>query len=101
MSCFETQSPQDFVATARATGLVAGYYTLATSSFPLPDISPAIAKKLQRYPLVSAVRIGRLGVAGPARGDLLIVSLLTLQCFATLNSNRTAAFSIAQEFGGC
>jgi GNAT superfamily N-acetyltransferase len=68
---FATQVTQDirrrvaacFVAGERGTASVAGYYTIATSSIPLLDLDPATAKKMPRYPLVPAVRIGRLAVA--------------------------------------
>lgn len=43
-------------------GKVAGYYTLASSSMMLGDLPPEVARKLPRYPLVPAVRMGRLAV---------------------------------------
>lgn len=42
--------------------IVAGYYTLASTSVPLADLSAGTAKKLPRYPLAPAVRMGRLAV---------------------------------------
>ncbi len=42
--------------------LVAGYYTLAATSVPLTGLPSGTAKKLPRYPLVPAVRMGRLAV---------------------------------------
>jgi GNAT superfamily N-acetyltransferase len=41
---------------------IAGYYTLAATSIPLPDISDADAKKLPRYPVIPAALIGRLAI---------------------------------------
>jgi ribosomal protein S18 acetylase RimI-like enzyme len=41
---------------------VVGYYTLAATSVPLTGLPPGTAKKLPRYPLVPAVRMGRLAV---------------------------------------
>ncbi|MDD5057388.1 MAG: GNAT family N-acetyltransferase [Sideroxydans sp.] len=41
---------------------IAGYYTLAATSLLLNELPPAISKKLPRYPLVPAVRMGRLAV---------------------------------------
>jgi len=41
---------------------VAGYYTLAAASMLLADLPSGIGKKLPRYPLVPAVRMGRLAV---------------------------------------
>lgn len=51
-----------FVAVPTGAKKVAGYYTISASSIPLPEIAAATAKKLPRYPLVPAVRIGRLAV---------------------------------------
>jgi ribosomal protein S18 acetylase RimI-like enzyme len=67
---FKTQATQDirrriahcFVAVEDASGQVAGYYTIAASSFPLVDLPPEESKRLPRYPSVPAVRIGRLAV---------------------------------------
>ena len=81
---FVTQATQDirrrvsacFVAGERGTSTVAGYYTIATSSMPLPDLAPAVAKKMPRYPLVPAVRIGRLAVAVSHRGKGIGAGLL-------------------------
>lgn len=42
--------------------LIAGYYTLAAASVPLNGLPSSTAKKLPRYPLVPAVRMGRLAV---------------------------------------
>jgi len=41
---------------------IAGYYTLAAASMLLNDLPSSIGKKLPRYPLVPAVRMGRLAV---------------------------------------
>ena len=73
---FASQATQDirrriaacFVAVERNSTTVTGYYSIATSSLPLTDIAAATAKKLPRYPLVPAVRIGRLAVASSQRG---------------------------------
>ena len=51
-----------FVALEADSSQVAGFYTISATAIPLPDISPTIAKKLPRYPLVPAVRVGRLAV---------------------------------------
>ena len=65
-----------FVAIERDTKTVVGYYTLATSSLPLTDIAAATGKKLPRYPLIPAVRIGRLAVTTTHRGMGLGAGLL-------------------------
>ena len=81
---FASQATQDvrrriaacFVAVERDTKTVVGYYTLATSSLPLTDIDAATAKKLPRYPLFPAVRIGRLAVSSSQRGNGIGAGLL-------------------------
>jgi GNAT superfamily N-acetyltransferase len=49
-----------YVATDRATGIVAGYYTLSTTSVLLTNLPPDLAKRLPKYPVVGAYLIGRL-----------------------------------------
>jgi ribosomal protein S18 acetylase RimI-like enzyme len=57
-----------FVAVERASGTIVGFYTVAASSILLQDLAPTAAKKLPRYPLVPAVRVGRLATAESHRG---------------------------------
>jgi hypothetical protein len=42
---------------------VVGCYTIAARNIPLTDIAQYVAKRLARYPLVPAVRVGRFAVA--------------------------------------
>lgn len=56
--------------------IVAGYYTLASTSVPLTGLPAGIAKKLPRYPLVPAVRMGRLAVDQNFKGHGLGGALL-------------------------
>jgi ribosomal protein S18 acetylase RimI-like enzyme len=82
---FKTQATQDirrriancFVSVEAATGLVAGYYTIAATSIPLVELPPEEVKRLPRYPTVPAVRIGRLAVderfQGRGLGGTLLV----------------------------
>lgn len=51
-----------FVAVDQATGHLAGYYTLAQSGIPLDEIDDLARRKLPRYPLMPATRLGRLAV---------------------------------------
>lgn len=57
-----------FVATDVETKMLAGYYTLASTSISLHDLPEAIRKKLPRYPVIPAVIMGRLAVAKTHRG---------------------------------
>jgi GNAT superfamily N-acetyltransferase len=79
-----------FVAVERARGSIAGFYTIATSSMPLHDIATATAEKLPRYPLVPAVRIGRLAVAESHRGKKLGAVLLADAIDRAFRSEITA-----------
>ena len=56
--------------------VIAGYYTLAATSVPLTGLPPGTAKKLPRYPLVPAVRMGRLAVDLNFKGQGLGGALL-------------------------
>jgi ribosomal protein S18 acetylase RimI-like enzyme len=67
---FQTQVTQDIrrritnclVVVETTTSRVAAWYTLSAASIPLADLPPDEAKRLPRYPTLSAVRIGRLAV---------------------------------------
>jgi len=101
---FASQATQDirrrvsacFVAVERASGAIAGFYTIASSSIPLPDLAPASAKKLPRYPLVPAVRVGRLAVAESHRGKGLGAGLL-LDAIGRALRSEIAAFAIVVD----
>jgi len=56
--------------------IIAGYYTIAATSVPLIGLPPSTAKKLPRYPLVPAVRMGRLAVDQQFKGQGLGSALL-------------------------
>jgi GNAT superfamily N-acetyltransferase len=82
-SYFATQVSQDikrrvtscFVA-LDAGDAIAGFYTLAATSVALTDLPAANAKKLPRYPLVPAVRMGRLAISSAHQGLGLGAALL-------------------------
>jgi len=85
---FREQASQDikrriatcFVAVSVTAQDVAGYYTLTATSVALSALSPEIAKKLPRYPVVPAVLLGRLAVArhyqGHGLGGILLADAL-------------------------
>jgi len=82
---FREQASQDikrrvatcFVAVNASSGEVAGYYTLTATSIPLDLLSPEIARKLPRYPVVPAALLGRLAVARTYQGKGLGSALLS------------------------
>ena len=65
-----TQAGQDirrhvancFVAVAAESNDIAGYYTLSAASIALGDLDADIVKRLPRYPVIPAARIGRLAI---------------------------------------
>lgn len=63
------------------TGKLAGYYTLAAASLPLPELAPEHTRRLPRYTAFPACLIGRLAVDrafhGRGLGGALLVDALT------------------------
>jgi len=65
-----TQAGQDirrhiancFVAVASGSNAIAGFYTLSAASIALGDLGDDVAKRLPRYPVIPAARIGRLAI---------------------------------------
>lgn len=55
---------------------IAGFYTLAAASVLLAELPDATARKLPRYPMVPAVRMGRLAVDQAFKGQGLGGALL-------------------------
>jgi ribosomal protein S18 acetylase RimI-like enzyme len=60
-----------------AGGAVAGFYTLASAGVPVQDLPDALARRLPRYPVLPAARIGRLAIHsefhGQGIGGLLLI----------------------------
>ena len=79
-----------FVALDAKTGDVAGYYTIAATSVPLTDLPPEIGKKLPRYPLVPAVRLGRLAIDSNYRSQGIGSALLWDATERAIRSDITA-----------
>lgn len=52
-------------------GFVAGYYTFAAASLPLPDINEKDKKRLPRYAALPAALIGRLAIDQTYQGQRL------------------------------
>jgi GNAT superfamily N-acetyltransferase len=85
-----------YVACDTATGLVAGYYTIAAGGVPLADLPEAVRKRLPRYPSVSVARLGRLAVDQAHRGRHLGGTLLW---DAVIRARRSelAVFAVAVD----
>jgi GNAT superfamily N-acetyltransferase len=101
---FASQATQDirgrisacFVAGERGKATIIGPYTIAASSLPLMNIAAATAKKLPRYPLVPAVRIGRLAFGTRHRGQGIGAGLLVDGIARALHA-EIAAFAIVVD----
>lgn len=99
-----TQATQDmrrhmancFVAVEEGGGPVAGYYTLSAAGIPLSDLPDDITKRLPRYPVLPAVRIGRLAVDNRFRGRGLGAALLADAAMRSLSAGP-AAFALLVE----
>lgn len=98
---FQRQLTQDirrriasgFVAVENATEQVAAFYTLASASILLTDLPADLLKRLPRYPVVPAVRIGRLAVDRRFHGHGLGGGLLVDALHRTLQA-PPAAFAL-------
>lgn len=83
-SYLRTQAGQDmkrrvaacFVAIDTGSGAVAGYYTLSAAHVQLTDLAPDWQKRLPRYPVVPAARLGRLAIDLRYQGRKLGAALL-------------------------
>lgn len=73
--------------------IIAGYYTLAAASVPLTDLPTNVGKKLPRYPLVPAVRMGRLAVDQNFKGQGLGGALLA-DALSRAHGSDIAAYAL-------
>jgi GNAT superfamily N-acetyltransferase len=85
-----------FVGCDTATGLVAGYYTIAAGSVAFGDLPEAVRKRLPRYPSVPVARLGRLAVDQAHHGRRLGGTLLW---DAVIRAHRSelAVFAVAVD----
>jgi ribosomal protein S18 acetylase RimI-like enzyme len=95
---FRQQASQDirrrvancFVMTEAATGIVAGYYTLAAANVRLSELPPSLVTRLPRHPAVPAALLGRLAIAtsfqGRKLGSVLLMDAVTRTARADLGT---------------
>jgi ribosomal protein S18 acetylase RimI-like enzyme len=88
-----------FVAVDSATAEIAGYYTLAASSIPLDALDEKLRSRLPRYPLVPAVRLGRLAVDHLHQGKGLGGTLLLNALARSIRSEITAYAMVVDAKG--
>jgi len=79
-----------FVATADGQ-TIAGYYTLSQFAIGLDAIPEGVAKKLPKYPMVSATLLGRLAVSTEFRGQRVGETLLMDALHRSLDSSKQVA----------
>ena len=100
---FHSQVTQDirrrvtacFVATT-AEHKIAGYYTLASSSVLINKLPSKLARKLPRYPLVPAIRMGRLAVDRGFRGLGLGAAMLA-DALMRAQQSEIAAYALVAD----
>jgi len=85
-----------YVLIERASGKLAGFYTLSSHGIPLMELSPDWARKLPRYPSVPAVLIGWLGRDLAFRGQA-VGSMLLYDAIARLAASPVAAHAICAD----
>jgi len=99
-----TQATQDmrrniakcYVVIEKSTSAITAFYTLAATGFPLEELPPALIKTLPRYPVVPAVRIGRLAVDHRFQGKKL-GSALIADAVLRIHDAAPAAFAIVVD----
>jgi ribosomal protein S18 acetylase RimI-like enzyme len=82
-----------FVAVDIASSAIAGCYTLASAGIPVTALAEELARRLPRYPVLPAVRIGRLAVDGAFRGRG-IGGLLLMDAAARAHRTEQANYAL-------
>lgn len=70
---------------------IAGYYTLSQYAMDLGEVPAEVAKRLPKYPMVSATLLGRLAVGSEFRGRGLGERLLMDALHRSLESSKQVA----------
>ncbi|PYP90483.1 MAG: GNAT family N-acetyltransferase [Candidatus Angelobacter sp. Gp1-AA117] len=73
---------------------IAGFYTLSQHAVDLGELPEDVAKKLPRYPLVSATLLGRLAVSLQFRSQGLGEKLLMDALYRALQSSKQIASAV-------
>ena len=85
-----------FLAIETDSAIVAGFYTLSACQIQLEDLDEAFRKKLPRYPVVPAVRLGRLAIDRRFQGRGLGSALIADAAMRTMRSEIAAAFLVVE-----
>ncbi len=90
-----------FILTGDAPPVIAGYYTLSSTSINIGELPETVAKKLPRYPLMPATLIGRLAVdrrnQGKGGGELLLMDALKRSLISTKQIGSVAVVVDAKD----
>ncbi len=69
-----------FLLVEKSSGIIAGYYTLSSTSIKFEELPIELSKKLPKYPIVPATLLGRLAVDKNYRqkglGEMLLMDAL-------------------------
>ena len=85
-----------FLAIENDTQIVAGFYTLSACHIQLEDLDEAARKKLPRYPVIPAVRLGRLAIDRRFQGRGLGSALIADAAMRAMRSEIAAAFLVVE-----
>ena len=85
-----------FLAISTDTWIVAGFYTLSACHIHLEDLDEAARKNLPRYPVVPAVRLGRLAIDLRFQGRGLGSALIADAAMRAMRSEIAAAFLVVE-----
>lgn len=87
-----------YVLVEKASGKLAGFYTLSSHSIPLSELAAALVPKLPRYPSVPSVLIGWLGgdlsFRGQQVGSMLLADAITRLAAAPIGIYAVCADAI-------
>jgi predicted GNAT family N-acyltransferase len=90
-----------FILAGDAPPVIAGYYTLSSTSVNVGELPKTLAKKLPRYPLMPATLIGRLAVErryqGKGCGELLLADALKRSLISTQQIGSVAVVVDAKD----
>ena len=80
----------------KATGRIAGYYTLSAADVPVSELPADMTRRLPRYPSVPVARIGRLAIDRRFQGRRLGGALLLNAAMRALRS-EIAVFALVVD----
>ena len=85
-----------FLAIETDSEIVAGFYTLSACHIHFEGLDEAARKKLPRYPVVPAVRLGRLAIDRRFQGRGLGSALICDAAMRTMRAEIAAAFLVVE-----